>query len=192
LALEREHEEDIASALLMGERLMERYDFAGAIKVLEEGAQWTSVKSDKGCRVYLQLAVAYEAEGRGKDARQLYVQLRAEAPDAGIRKRCKHLMYGFSAQDKMRVRERTAEEWEVYRRQYSRSWTGMEGMGGLYNDTFFTSPEDQTSNEEAEAIGRRLLVGSLCFFSALSVGIVHRGRQLREARRRRDAAQDRR
>ena len=187
LALEAAHEEEIASALLMGERLMDRYDFEGAIKVLEEGAQWTSVKSQKGCQLYLQLAVAYEAQGRGKDARQLYVNLRAEAPDVSVRQRCKHLMFGFSAQDKMRVRERTAEEWDVYRRQYSRSWTGMEGMGGLYNDTFIASPEEQTSNEEAEAMGRRLLVGSLAFFTALGAGIVSRGRQLREARRAREA-----
>jgi len=69
---EKEHAKQIEEALQIGQVAMQRGVYATAVSALEKVTQWCSTNSPVGSKVYLELAMAYEAVGRSDEAIAVY------------------------------------------------------------------------------------------------------------------------
>jgi hypothetical protein len=98
---EQEHAAEIDEALKIGQLAMQRGIYATAVSALEKVTQWCSTNSKVGSKVYLDLAMAYEAVGRTKEAYQVYKTL-SECRLEDVKHNAKTLLYGMEAMEIMR------------------------------------------------------------------------------------------
>lgn len=101
---EKAHEDEINSALQKAQQYMLRGDAPLAAKTLEDVTQWVSSPrgSRLGGRVWLALALAFEAIGRRDRAKSIYAELRKNPYDEFALK-AKQLRQGFSDMQSLRV-----------------------------------------------------------------------------------------
>jgi tetratricopeptide (TPR) repeat protein len=98
---EQEHAAEIDEALKIGQLAMQRGIYATAVSALEKVTQWCSTNSKVGSKVYLELAMAYEALGRTKEAYQVYKTL-SDCRMEDVKHNARRLLYGMEAMEIMR------------------------------------------------------------------------------------------
>lgn len=98
---EKAHATEIEEALSIGQRAMQRGVYATAVSALEKVTIWCSTNSKVGSKVYLELAMAYEAVGRTEEACQVYTTL-SDCRMEDVKYNAKRLLYGLQAMEMMR------------------------------------------------------------------------------------------
>ena len=101
VASEKEHATEIEEALQLGQLAMLRGVYATAVSALEKVTPWCSTNSKVGSKVFLELAMAYEAVGRTHEAYQVYQTL-STCRMEDVKHNAKRLLYGMEAMDIMR------------------------------------------------------------------------------------------
>jgi hypothetical protein len=98
---EKEHAAEIEEALQIGQLAMQRGVYATAVSALEKVTRWCSTNSPVGSKVFLELAMAYEAVGRTQEAYQVYQTL-TKCRMEDVKHNAKRLLYGMEAMEIMR------------------------------------------------------------------------------------------
>ena len=98
---ERDHAADIDDALKIAGYAMQRGMYSAAVSALEKVTPWCSTNSRVGGKVFLELAMAYEAEGRTQEAIAVYTTL-TSCRIEDIKANAKRLLYGIEAMQFMR------------------------------------------------------------------------------------------
>jgi len=98
---EKDHAEIIDGALQIAGRAMERGSYSTGVSALEKVTQYCSTRSKVGGKVFLELAMAYEAEGKTDEAIGLYSAL-AKSPIEEIKMNASTLQYGLESMNFMR------------------------------------------------------------------------------------------
>jgi hypothetical protein len=98
---EKEHAAEIEEALQLGQLAMLRGVYATAVSALEKVTPWCSTNSKVGSKVFLELAMAYEAVGRTHEAYQVYQTL-STCRMEDVKHNAKRLLYGMEAMEIMR------------------------------------------------------------------------------------------
>ncbi|KAL3911437.1 MAG: hypothetical protein SGILL_007283, partial [Bacillariaceae sp.] len=133
---EKEHATEIEEALKIGQLAMERGIYATAVSALEKVTQWCSTNSKVGSKVYLELAMAYEAVGRTKEAFQVYETL-SECRMEDVKYNAKRLLYGLEAMEVMR------DVSSDFSRQKTKSTfietTGLDTIAQNFDDVYNTA-----------------------------------------------------
>lgn len=93
---ESDNKEVIDEALAIAARAMQRGSYSVGVSALEKVTQYCSVRSKLGGQVFLELAMAYEAEGNTEQALSLYATL-AKSPIEKIKINADKLLYGLEA-----------------------------------------------------------------------------------------------
>ena len=136
---EKEHASEIEEALSIGQRAMQRGVYATAVSALEKVTQWCSTNSKVGSKVYLELAMAYEAVGRTKEAAQVYKTL-SECRMEDIKYDAKRLLYGLEA---MEVMKDVSSDFD---RKKTRNTfidaTGLDNIAANFDDVYQTAYVD--------------------------------------------------
>lgn len=98
---EKDHADVIDEALAIAGRAMQRGSYSTGVSALEKVTQYCSTKSKVGGKVFLELAMAYEAEGKTDQAISLYAAL-TKSPIEQIKMNAEKLLYGLEAMNFMR------------------------------------------------------------------------------------------
>ncbi len=98
---EKDHEEEIEAALSIGQLAMQRGVYNAAVSALEKVTKYCSTNSKLGGKVFLELAMAYEAVGRTNEAIQVYSTL-CNSRMEDIKFNAKRLLYGIESMKFMR------------------------------------------------------------------------------------------
>jgi len=98
---EKENKEEIEEALEIGQRAMQRGVYDVAVSALEKVTRYCSTNSKLGGKVFLELAMAYEAVGRSDEAVRVYTQLTFSRIEE-IKMNSKRLLTGIEAMQFMR------------------------------------------------------------------------------------------
>jgi tetratricopeptide (TPR) repeat protein len=136
---EKEHAAEIEEALRIGQLAMQRGIYATAVSALEKVTKWCSTNSKVGSKVYLELAMAYEAVGRTKEAYQVYKTL-SECRMEDVKYNAKRLLYGMEAMEIMR------DVSSEFSRKKTRSTfidaTGLDTIAQNFDDVYNTAYVD--------------------------------------------------
>ena len=136
---EKEHAAEIEEALRIGQLAMQRGIYATAVSALEKVTKWCSTNSKVGSKVYLELAMAYEAVGRTKEAYQVYKTL-SECRMEDVKFNAKRLLYGMEAMEIMR------DVSKDFSRSKTRSTfidaTGLDTIAQNFDDVYNTAYVD--------------------------------------------------
>ena len=98
---EKDNEQVIEEALELASRAMQRGSYNVGVSALEKVTQYCSTRSKLGGKVFLELAMAYEAEGKTDQAIGLYAAL-TKSPIEQIKLNADKLLYGLEAMNFMR------------------------------------------------------------------------------------------
>lgn len=98
---EKDNADVIEEALALAGRAMQRGSYGAGVSALEKVTQYCSTKSELGGKVFLELAMAYEAEGKTDQAIGLYAAL-TKSPIEQIKMNADKLLYGLEAMNFMR------------------------------------------------------------------------------------------
>lgn len=98
---EKDHEKEINQALEIGQLAMQRGIYSTAVSALEKVTRYCSTNSKVGGKVFLELAMAYEAVGRTSEAIQVYNTL-SNSRMEDIKFNAKRLLYGIESMQFMR------------------------------------------------------------------------------------------
>lgn len=98
---EQEHASEIEEAIQIAQLAMQRGVYATAVSSLEKVTKWCSTNSKVGSKVFLELAMAYEATGRTQEAYQVYKTLTTCRME-DVKHNAKRLLYGLEAMEIMR------------------------------------------------------------------------------------------
>jgi len=98
---EKDYADVIEEALALAGRAMQRGSYSAGVSALEKVTQYCSTKSKVGGKVFLELAMAYEAEGKTEQAIALYAVL-TKSPIEQIKNNADKLLYGLEAMNFMR------------------------------------------------------------------------------------------
>lgn len=98
---EKDYGDQIEEALALASRAMQRGSYSAGVSALEKVTQYCSTKSKLGGKVFLELAMAYEAEGQTDKAIGLYAAL-TKSPIEQIKMNADKLLYGLEAMNFMR------------------------------------------------------------------------------------------
>lgn len=98
---EKDNADVIEEALQLAGRAMQRGSYSAGVSALEKVTKYCSTKSKLGGKVFLELAMAYEAEGKTDEAIGLYAAL-TKSPIEQIKMNADKLLYGLEAMNFMR------------------------------------------------------------------------------------------
>mmetsp|Transcript_8178 Transcript_8178/g.14799 ORF Transcript_8178/g.14799 Transcript_8178/m.14799 type:complete len:663 (+) Transcript_8178:643-2631(+) len=98
---EKDHVNIIEEALELSGRAMMRGSYSAGVSALEKVTQYCSTRSKLGGKVFLELAMAYEAEGKTDQAIGLYAALSKSSIEQ-IKMNADKLLYGLEAMNFMR------------------------------------------------------------------------------------------
>ncbi len=135
---EKDHAAEIAEALEIGQRAMQRGVYGTAASALEKVTKWCSTNSKVGGQVFLELAMAYEAVGRTSEAIQIYTTLSSSRME-NIKYNAKRLLYGIEAMQFMR---NEAKSKAFSRKQASQTFIDTTGLGNIadnFDDKYNTA-----------------------------------------------------
>ena len=136
---EKEHAAEIDEALSIGQRAMQRGVYATAVSALEKVTQWCSTNSKVGSKIYLELAMAYEAVGRTKEAAQVYQTL-TECRMEDVKYDAKRLLYGLEAMETMK-----SVSSDFTRKKTRNAFidaTGLDNIAANFDDVYQTAYVD--------------------------------------------------
>mmetsp|Transcript_17628 Transcript_17628/g.48765 ORF Transcript_17628/g.48765 Transcript_17628/m.48765 type:complete len:793 (-) Transcript_17628:419-2797(-) len=136
---EKEHAAEIEEALSIGQRAMQRGVYATAVSALEKVTIWCSTNSKVGSKIYLELAMAYEAVGRTKEAGQIYKTL-SECRMEDVKYNAKRLLYGLEAMEVMR--DVSSDFTRKKTRNTFIDATGLDNFASNFDDVYQTAYVD--------------------------------------------------
>lgn len=139
---EKEHAAEIDEALAIGQRAMQRGVYATAVSALEKVTKWCSTNSKVGSKVYLELAMAYEAVGRTKEASQIYKTL-TECRMEDVKYNAKRLLYGLEAIEMMK--DVSSDFTRKKTRNTFIDATGLDSFASNFDDVYQTAYVDLNS-----------------------------------------------
>ena len=173
---EKEHAAEIDEALSLGQRAMQRGVYATAVSALEKVTQWCSTNSKVGSKVYLELAMAYEAAGRTKEATTIYQTL-TDCRMEDVKYNAKRLLYGLEA---MEVMKSVSSD---FSRKKSRNAfidaTGLDDFASNFDDVYQTAYVDLDNNyykKLTESVVRSTREARQILIQAQGKGVVSRTR----------------
>ena len=136
---EKEHAAEIEEALSIGQRAMQRGVYGTAVSALEKVTKWCSTNSKVGSKVYLELAMAYEAVGRTNEAVQVYKTL-TECRMEDVKYNAKRLLYGLEAMEVMK-----SVSSDFTRKKTRNAFidaTGLDNIASKFDDVYQTAYVD--------------------------------------------------
>ncbi|CAB9497794.1 expressed unknown protein [Seminavis robusta] len=141
---EKDHAEEIDQALAIGRRAMERGIYGTAASALEKVTKWCSTNSVVGGKVFLELAMAYEAVGRTQEAITVYTTL-SKSRIEETKYNAKRLLYGIEAMQFMRDEARSPEFSRKKIRNTFIDTTGLANIAQNFDDVYNTAYIDLDS-----------------------------------------------
>lgn len=136
---EKEHAAEIEEALMIGHLAMQRGIYATAVSALEKVTKWCSTNSKVGSKVYLDLAMAYEANGSTEEAMQVYQTL-CDCRMEDVKFSAKRLLYGMEAMELMKGVSK-----DFSRKQIKNTFidtTGLQNIAQNFDDVYQTAYVD--------------------------------------------------
>lgn len=141
---EKDHAAEIEEALGIGQRAMERGVYDTAVSALEKVTKWCSTNSEVGGKVFLELAMAYEAVGRSKEAIRVYQTL-SQSRIEEIKFNAKRLLYGIEAMNFMRDEAKVKAFQKRNVQDTFIEATGMKNFAENFDDRYNTAWIDMDS-----------------------------------------------
>lgn len=127
VASERENKAEIKEALEIGQRAMQRGIYDVAVSALEKVTKYCSTNSKLGGKVFLELAMAYEAVGRSNEAIRIYTVL-SNSRIEKVKINAKRLLVGIEAMQFMRD-DLKAEGFQ--RKKTTQTFIDTTGLGNI-------------------------------------------------------------
>jgi hypothetical protein len=141
VASEKEHADEIDEALKMASYAMQRGVYSSAVTILEKVTKYCSSNSKVGGKVFLELAMAYEAVGRSKEAIAVYTTLSRSRIEE-IKVNAKRLLYGIEA---IKFMQENVGSDEFSRKQAKMTFIDTTGLGDIaskFDDVYETAYVD--------------------------------------------------
>ena len=175
---EKEHAEEIEEALNIAALAMRRGVYSTAVSALEKVTRWCSTNSKVGGKVFLELAMAYEAVGRTQEAMKVYSTLsRSRMED--IKYNAKRLLYGLEAMDFMQNEVRSKD---FQRKKVKNTFidaTGLDRFSENFDDVYQTAYVDLQGSfykRLTESVVRTPREARQVLLRATGAGMVERAR----------------
>jgi len=138
---EKDHAETIEAALQIGSSAMQRGLYSTAVSALEKVTKYCSTNSPVGGKVFLELAMAYEASGQTQQAITVYRALSKSRMEE-IKYTAKRLLYGIEALDFMQNDVKS----EAFNRKQAKTTfidtTGLANIASNFDDVYNTAYVD--------------------------------------------------
>ncbi len=112
--------------------------YSSAVSILEKVTPYCSTNSKVGGNVFLELAMAYEADGRTKEAVTVYTTL-TNCRIEEIKFNAKRLLYGIEAMQFMRNEAKSAEFSRKKIRNTFIDTTGLANIAENFDDVYQTA-----------------------------------------------------
>mmetsp|Transcript_7602 Transcript_7602/g.14432 ORF Transcript_7602/g.14432 Transcript_7602/m.14432 type:complete len:703 (-) Transcript_7602:136-2244(-) len=142
---EKEHADEINQALEIAALAMRRGVYSTAVSALEKVTQWCSTNSKIGGKVFLELAMAYEAVGRTQEAITVYSTLsRSRMED--VKFNAKRLLYGLEAMQFMQNEVRSKDFARNKAKNTFIDATGLDKFAQNFDDVYQTAYVDLQGN----------------------------------------------
>ena len=141
---EKDNAAEIEEALSIGQRAMERGMYGTAVSALEKVTKWCSTNSQLGGKVFLELAMAYEAVGRTQEAIRVYGTL-SKSRIEEIKFNAKRLLYGIEAMQFMRDEAKVKAFQKRNVQDTFIETTGMNTFAENFDDRYNTAWIDMDS-----------------------------------------------
>ena len=141
--METEHAAEIEEALKIGQLAMQRGVYATAVSALEKVTKWCSSNSKVGSKVFLELAMAYEAVGRTQEAYNVYKTL-SNCRMEDVKYNAKRLLYGLEAMEFMRDVSSDFSRKKI--KNTFADTTGLANIAQNFDDVYQTAYIDLNSN----------------------------------------------
>lgn len=175
---EKEHAAEIEQALDIAALAMSRGVYSTAVSALEKVTQWCSTNSKVGGKVFLELAMAYEAVGRTQEAIAVYTTLsRSRMED--IKFNAKRLLYGLEAMEFM---QKEVKSKDFTRKRVKNTFidaTGLDRFTENFDDVYQTAYVDLQGNfykRLTESVVRSAREARQVLLRATGAGEVERSR----------------
>jgi len=124
---EKDHAKEIEEALALGQLAMQRGVYSTAVSALEKVTKYCSTNSKVGGKVFLELAMAYEAVGRTSEAIQVYTTLSSSRME-DIKFNAKRLLYGIES---MRFMREELKSEAFSRKQVKQTFVDATGLANI-------------------------------------------------------------
>mmetsp|Transcript_27310 Transcript_27310/g.40027 ORF Transcript_27310/g.40027 Transcript_27310/m.40027 type:complete len:826 (+) Transcript_27310:215-2692(+) len=141
---EKDHAAEIQEALDIGERAMQRGVYGTAVSALEKVTKYCSTNSKVGGKVFLELAMAYEANGRTQEAITVYTTL-SNSRIEDIKYNAKRLLYGIEAMNFMRNEAKSKAFSRQNAKQTFIDTTGLANIAQNFDKVYNTAYVDLDS-----------------------------------------------
>ena len=141
---EKDHADEIEEALSIGQRAMQRGMYGTAVSALEKVTKWCSTNSQLGGKVFLELAMAYEAVGRTQEAIRVYSTL-SKSRIEEVKFNAKRLLYGIEAMQFMRDEAKVKAFQKRNVQDTFIETTGMNTFADNFDDRYNTAWIDMDS-----------------------------------------------
>lgn len=141
---EKDHAGEIEEALSIGQRAMQRGMYGTAVSALEKVTKWCSTNSQLGGKVFLELAMAYEAVGRTQEAIRVYSTL-SKSRIEEVKFNAKRLLYGIEAMQFMRDEAKVKAFQKRNVQDTFIETTGMNTFADNFDDRYNTAWIDMDS-----------------------------------------------
>lgn len=190
---EEKHANEIDQALKIAKVAMERGIYNTAVSALEKVTRWCSSNSQVGSKVFLELAMAYEAVGRKDEARQIYQKL-STCRLEDIKRNAKRLLYGLESYEFMKSDAQLSSFDRKKIRTTFIDVTGLDTFAQQFDNAYNTAYVDLSSRDYkklTENVVRSVREARQILLAAVDSGIVQRGKivqALRSVSRRFDEA----
>lgn len=135
---EKDHASEIEEALTIAGLAMQRGVYATAVSALEKVTKWCSTNSQVGGKVFLELAMAYEAVGRTQEAITVYGTL-SNSRIEEIKFNAKRLLYGIEAMNFMRDDLKSSDFSRKKTRQTFIDSTGFGNIADNFDKVYNTA-----------------------------------------------------
>mmetsp|Transcript_24716 Transcript_24716/g.50710 ORF Transcript_24716/g.50710 Transcript_24716/m.50710 type:complete len:784 (-) Transcript_24716:71-2422(-) len=141
---EKDNAAEIEEALSIGQLAMQRGVYGSAVSALEKVTKYCSTNSELGGKVFLELAMAYEAVGRSKEAARVYTTLSTSRIEE-IKFNAKKLLYGLEAMNFMRDEAKVKAFQKKNVQDTFIEATGMNNFAENFDDRYNTAWIDMDS-----------------------------------------------
>ena len=175
---EKEHSAEIDEALNIAALAMRRGMYSTAVSALEKVTKWCSTNSKIGGKVFLELAMAYEAVGRTQEAISVYSTL-SKSRMEDIKYNAKRLLYGLEAMEFMQKEVRSKDFQRKKAKNTFIDATGMDRFSENFDDIYQTAYVDLQGNfykKLTESVVRTPREARQVLLRATDSGIVERSR----------------
>lgn len=148
---EKEHAAEIEEALSIGTLAMQRGMYSTAVSALEKVTKYCSTNSKVGGKVFLELAMAYEAAGRTEEAIEVYRTL-SKCRMEDIKFNAKKLLYGIEAMQFMRNEVKSSAFSRKRAKNTFMDTTGMNNFVESFDDRYNMAYLDLSKGDYYKAL----------------------------------------